>query len=367
MNDVNTLVGFLQQHLPWHKARLRFIALFTLALVKLTTLNLKKIALTLNPQAQVDSNYRRIQRFLDRFRFKGDDFAGLLLALIPPQARLIVTMDRTNWQFGARHINVLMIAIAYEGIACPLIWSVRDKTGNSSTKERIALMERLLKLVPASRIEALVADREFIGRDWFSFLKQHEVPFCIRLRKDLRLETPTGRRRRVGRYFSHLSVGVHRILPGWRTLGGIAVRLVGMKYTDDKGRTQLLILATTAPVREALTTYRRRWEVETLFAALKGRGFFLEKTHVSEPERIEKLVGLLALAFVWAHRVGEWLDAVVRPLRFKKHGRLERSLFRYGLDHLQSVLLNLSACRKQFRICLKILRTPGSPKVLSCT
>ena len=366
MNDVNTLLGFLQQHLPWHKARLRFIALFTLALVKLTTLNLKKIALALNPEAQVDSNYRRIQRFLDCFRFKQEDFARLLLALIPQQERFIVTMDRTNWQFGGRHINVLMIAIACEGIACPLLWSVRGKTGNSSTKERVALMKCLLKLVPAARIEALVADREFIGSDWFSFLSKQEVPFCIRLRKDLRLLTPTGRRR-IGRYFSHLQLGQHRVLPGWRRIDGVAVRIVGMNYTDDKGRTEQLILATTAPVREALATYRRRWEVETLFAALKGRGFFLETTHVSQPKRIEKLVGLLALAFVWAHRVGEWLDAVIRPLRFKKHGRLERSLFRYGLDHLQSVLLNLSACRKQFRICLKILRVPGSPKVLSCT
>jgi hypothetical protein len=291
----------------------------------------------------------------------------MVLQMIPAPDGVLLTMDRTNWQFGQRHINVLMIALAWEGIACPLLWSVRARPGNSSTKARTDLMKRLLKILPAQRIKALVADREFIGSDWLSFLDQEKVPFYIRLRRDLRLVSPTGRRRRVERYFSHLAVGQVRRLPGQRRIGEVSVRLAGMKYTDDNGRTEYLIVATNASVGEALRMYRRRWEVETLFAALKRRGFFLEVTHVSEPERIERLVGLLTLAFLWAHRVGQWLDTVVRPLRFKKHERLERSLFRYGLDHLQSVLLNLSVCQEKFKICLRILLEPGSPKVLSCT
>ena len=53
------------------------------------------------------------------------------------------------------------------------------------------------------------------------------------------------------------------------------------------------------------TLYRRRWEVETLFATLKSRSFDLEATRLTAPDRIRRLIGLLAIAFAWSHLVGE--------------------------------------------------------------
>ncbi|MDP0562284.1 MAG: hypothetical protein QS721_08160 [Candidatus Endonucleobacter sp. (ex Gigantidas childressi)] len=40
------------------------------------------------------------------------------------------------------------------------------KVGNSNTDERIAVMERVLNLIPIKRIDNLLADREFIGHEW---------------------------------------------------------------------------------------------------------------------------------------------------------------------------------------------------------
>ena len=36
----------------------------------------------------------------------------------------------------------------------------------------------------------------------------------------------------------------------------------------------------------------------------------------------------------------EWKHIVVKPLKVKKHGRLEQSLFRYGMDYLTDTLLH---------------------------
>jgi len=36
-----------------------------------------------------------------------------------------------------------------------------------------------------------------------------------------------------------------------------------------------------------------------LFGALKSRGFNLEDTHLKEPERLTRLLALLAIAFTW--------------------------------------------------------------------
>ena len=86
--------------------------------------------------------------------------------------------------------------------------------------------------------------------------------------------------------------------------------------------------------------YAQRWGIETLFGMFKTRGFCLESTHVVCGERLSKLLALMSLALCWAIKVGEWRQEHY-PLKVKKHGRLARSLFRYGLDFLRSIVLDL--------------------------
>ncbi|SKA94941.1 hypothetical protein SAMN02745130_03701, partial [Thiothrix eikelboomii] len=61
-------------------------------------------------------------------------------------------------------------------------------------------------------------------------------------------------------------------------------------------------------------------------------------THFTKPPRIKKMMALLAIGFCWAHKVGEWKEKTVKPLKVKKHGRKEQSIFRYGLDYLTDLL-----------------------------
>jgi hypothetical protein len=90
--------------------------------------------------------------------------------------------------------------------------------------------------------------------------------------------------------------------------------------------------------------YTLRWGIETLFAGLKSRGFCLEQTHVTRPDRlsclVSCLVGVLSIAYCWAFAVGLWLWEQ-EPLRPKKHGRVQSSCLRRGLDLLRPVALLL--------------------------
>ncbi len=97
---------------------------------------------------------------------------------------------------------------------------------------------------------------------------------------------------------------------------------------------EYLILVAPSDEPQALALYAQRWGIETLFAALKTRGFNLEDTHVTHEARLQKLVALLALAFAWCHQVGLWLHAQ-QALKKKKHGRLPKSIFWRGLDCLR--------------------------------
>ena len=91
----------------------------------------------------------------------------------------------------------------------------------------------------------------------------------------------------------------------------------------------------------------------------------MEATHLRAPGRIRKLVALLPVAFIWAHLVGLWRQKREGPLRRKKHGRLEKSVSRYGLDHLRRLLLLAANAEEAFERCLRLLQEPQ--RVLSGT
>jgi hypothetical protein len=124
----------------------------------------------------------------------------------------------------------------------------------------------------------------------------------------------------------------------------------------DKEDDEFLILIASPKIASARAPrlYRRRWEIETLFAAMKSRGFDLEATQMSIPEHIARLVGLLGLAFVWSHLVGQERHERA-PLKTKKHGWREKSFFRYGLELLRSIMLNLNEKKEEFRRCIRVL------------
>jgi hypothetical protein len=76
--------------------------------LKLATTNGKELALALNPRVKNDSNYRRIQRFMSEFAFDFETFGRFLLSLLPGQKEgFLVVMDRTEWHFGSKPVNVL--------------------------------------------------------------------------------------------------------------------------------------------------------------------------------------------------------------------------------------------------------------------
>jgi hypothetical protein len=103
--------------------------------------------------------------------------------------------------------------------------------------------------------------------------------------------------------------------------------------------------------------YAYRWEIETLFSCLKGRGFNFEDTHMIDLQRVKKLMALLAIAFCWAHKTGEWYHEQ-KPIKIKTHSRPAVSLFRYGLDYIVDILMNLFYKQHLFSACLDKIKPP---------
>ena len=345
MNYNNQLEEFFQSHLKWDKRRIKFLCSFIIALIKVKTINLTEIALGLNPRVSDKSNYRRLQRFFSSFKIELDVISKLMVFFLPQRDNFVLTMDRTNWKFGKININILMLAIAYKGIAFPVMWKLLPKRGNSNTKERTELIERFISVIGFEKIKCLTADREFIGKDWFNYLKTRNIPFYIRIRNN----SLTNRGVRVDRHFSMLRIGECYVFPRKRKIYGHNLSIVGVRLKGD-----YLIIVTNSNPEEALENYKKRWQIETLFGALKSKGFNFEDTHLTAEDRICKLIVLMAITFCWAHIVGQWRSEL-NPLKVKKHKRLEKSIFRYGFDLLRAILLNMPYKVKEFREVVKLL------------
>ncbi len=107
----------LQAHFDIDARKLEFISRFIIALLKVRSVNLTQIATALNGFAKLESNARRVKRFLN-VDFAQEMIARFVLSFTTGD-KIVLTMDHTNWQFGAAHINSLVIGIAHNGIALP--------------------------------------------------------------------------------------------------------------------------------------------------------------------------------------------------------------------------------------------------------
>ena len=117
---------------------------------------------------------------------------------------------------------------------------------------------------------------------------------------------------------------------------GLGLYLSGCRLKDG----EYLILVSAEFCEQLHEIYRKRWGIETLFAALKSRDFNLEDTRIQDPVRLSRLFALLSLAFTWAFVIDLW-QASVKELKLKKHGYPPKSIFRRGLNILCRLVTNL--------------------------
>jgi transposase len=64
----------------------------------------------------------------------------------------------------------------------------------------------------------------------------------------------------------------------------------------------LQIIVSLIKVHQAQADYEDRWQIETAFKALKTSGFNIKDTHLTDMDRIAKLLALMMIAFVWAYK-----------------------------------------------------------------
>lgn len=283
---ITALQGILRPRVGLSKSRLETLCLVVVGMVSARTVNLSHLACELPTTALVASTYRRLQRFFQHVRLGPDWSAPLVVRLLGLGGRpWYLALDRTQWKLGARDVNILMLAVVTRRARVPLMWSVLDNRGGTSDSgERIALMRRYLAVFGAASVRLLLAEREFVGLDWMTFLHENNISFAIRVKEKLIVTTEDRRSLALGsllrkcrgvRIFrAALGGGTPAQAPGLLWLNFAARRLVGG---------DLIIVASNTPARTALAAYRKRWAIECVRPARSDR--WRSGPHSATPRR----------------------------------------------------------------------------------
>lgn len=278
-------------------------------------------------QTKKQSEYRKAQRYFEKFKMPLLEIGAFILTrLSKPKQGWTLAMDRTNWKFGATHINILTVGVVIKGIAIPIVWKVlpqKTKRGNSNTAQRIEIIKKLIKLMPATSIYALTIDREFIGKSWLIYLDDQGVPFVVRIKKSHQVNGTAAEKFRKQR----------------RSKSSERVNIWGLKLyfgakPIQRGRDPyIFVISNRFEAKDALKIYKQRWAIELLFSHLKKRGFNLEGTHMTDGAKIERLFGIVTLSFFATYSWGLILSATTNLTVAEKR----KSVFRLGLESLMEL------------------------------
>jgi hypothetical protein len=321
-------------------ARIRLICLFINSLCKVKSVNFSKLSSGFDTNVNGSSNYRRIQRFIAHVDLPMKLVAKFIFNLLPEKKHLVLVLDRTNWKFGDKNINILMLGVSYKKIAFPLLFKMMDKRGNSNTAERIELMKNFFDWFGKDCIDCLLADREFVGEEWLNFLNLNNIRYHIRIRNNFKIYCPKKQKEVTAWHLFHnLKAGEIRHYKQIMKMHGEYCYISGVK-TINEGKTNFCIIISYNKPEESLCYYKKRWQIESLFKAFKSSGFNLEETHVIDLERLKKLICLVMIAFVWCYKIGDYIDKEIKQITIKKHGRRAVSVFKYGLDYISQCLLS---------------------------
>ena len=289
-----------------HKAQREGLALLTATMLDVRSANLMDLAASLPRAAgRLDMRYQWISRLLGNELIEVDavmaPYAREVLARLASDGRTVVLMiDQTR--ATERH-QVVMVAARGGGRALPLAWRVKATGGAIGFAEQREALEAVARLLPEGVRPVLMGDRFYGTPDLIAWCRARDWGWRLRLKRDL-LVFEAGGESTLAACFAR----GERLLSGVELTGKRVATNVAMVHEPGHPEPWIIAMSEPPTVHRAFD-YGLRWGIEAMFSDFKTRGFGLEDSHLQRPERLDRLILVMALALFWAVSTGMW-DAV---------------------------------------------------------
>ena len=328
------------------------LAAFISGIVGSKSTQLPSVATKIPDGTKPESRVKRLTRWLDNERVLEEGYflpyINRLLAQLALET-LVVVMDGS---VVGRGCLALMLHVVYKGRALPLAWRVRHSPkGHGPEALHIAMVELMSTLIPVGAKVVFLGDGEFDGTALQDTL--HAVGWSYVCRtamsttatwegEPLRLDA-LGACLQPGRLVELQEVYVTR-----EAYGPIMVVCCWARGYHEP----LYLVSNLATAEEACRWYQKRFRIETFFSDQKSRGFHIHKSHMSDVQRLSRLLLAACLAYIWLVYLGSVCEKEQwRPLIHRRK-RCDLSLFQLGLRLLEHFLNEELPIPVQFHVTI---------------
>jgi hypothetical protein len=313
---------------------------------------LPQIAAKVPDASKPESRVKRFSRWFDNDSIREEvyflPYAEVLLRHVALQT-VVLVMDGSG---VGRGCCALMMHVIYKGRALPLTWRVRQcPKGHWPEDLHIALVELVLELIPAGTKVVFLGDGEFDGMKLQETM--HEAGWWYACR------TSKGNTATWDDETFHVDELGACIKPG---------RLIELKEValtrDAYGPVLLLccwaqghaeplyLVSNMSSAEEAIEYYTKRFRIETFFSDQKSRGFNIQKSHLTDPQRLSRLLIAVCLAYIWVIYLGSLCDKEGWREIIHRKKRCDLSLFQLGLRILEHLLNEEMPIPVQFHVTI---------------
>lgn len=315
---------------------LEVLAMFINGIVASGSTHLRAVAKKTPTRAKVTSREKQLSRWYQNehvsYKVHMLPFVQQLLAGLSAQT-LVLAIDGSE---VGRNCVALMVSLVYQQRAIPLLWLVKQgKKGHFPATMHIELLGELQSLLPVATSVILLGDGEFDSVELQGYVNNLGWGYVCRTAKNtqvcldgewLRLqEIDAWRGSRIPLYdvaFTQQAYGPVLVVIWW----------------DKQHSEPLYLVSNLGLLEEACRYYKKRMRIETFFSDQKSRGFQLDKSHISQPQRLARLLIATCLAYIWMVYLGVLCMVNGCNQRIHRTDRCDLSLFQLGLDLLEHFL-----------------------------
>jgi len=291
---------------------------------------------------------RRCQRWLANSRIDPESLYGpLILWAIQgwqnPCQALHLALDTTMlWN----RICVVVVSLVCHGRAIPLLWQTLEHPSASvSAAVSIGLLEKVDRLLAGFGAITLLADRAFPCAELLGWLEnQRGWTYVMRLPGDTEIDgtaAPLGcqvRRLRLRRGQCRGFRNVRLWADGSHTANLVLAHPTGLPVEEP-----WYLISNAEPSLDLVWSYGRRFCCEQLFRDQKSGVFQLADSGLRDPERIDRLLLVVAIAVLAGSLQGYALSLAGLRRQVDPHWKRGMSFLRIGLGALQMLASDATA------------------------
>ena len=328
------------------------LAAFISGIVGSKSSQLPSIATNIPERAKPESRVKRLSRWVDNKGIREEvyflPYADILLRHLALET-VVLVMDGSS---VGRHCTALMIHVIYKGRALPLAWRVRQGAkGHFPEELHIALIELIEGLIPAGTQVVFLGDGEFDGIKLQGTVEDAGWSYVCRTSYDATASSE-GERFRLDAMGACIKAGtvvaLSEVLFTSQEYGPIMVMCCWAKGQKDP----LYFVTNMSSSGEACRYYSKRFRIETFFSDQKSRGFNIHKSHLSDPQRLSRLLIAACLAYIWVVYLGSVCEKAGWTCIIHRGKRCDLSLFQLGLRLMEHFLNEELSIPVQFHVTI---------------